>query len=60
MNFRTSFALRKAAQTIQRFIDEALRDLHFCYAYIDDVLDTSTSENEHEQHLHTLFERFSK
>jgi hypothetical protein len=31
---------------MQRFIDEVLRDLEFCYAYIDDVLVDSTSEDE--------------
>ena len=55
-----SFGLRNAAQTFQRFIDEVLRDLDFCYAYIDDVLVASTSEDEHEQHLRTLFQRFSE
>jgi len=53
-----SFGLRNAAQTFQLFIDEVLRDLDFCYAYIDDVLVASASEEEHEQHLHTLFQRF--
>ena len=43
----TSFGLRNGAQTFQRFIDEVLRDLDFCYAYIDDVLVTSTSEEDH-------------
>jgi len=38
-----SFGLRNAAQTFQRFIDKVLRDLDFCYAYIDDVLVASTS-----------------
>ena len=55
-----SFGLRNAAQTFQWFIDEVLRDLDFCYAYIDDVLVASTSEDEHEQHLRTLFQRFSE
>ena len=54
-----SFGLRNAAQTLQRFISEVLRDLDFCYAYIDDVLVTSTLEEEHEQHLHTLFQHFN-
>ena len=30
------FGLRNATQTFQRFIDQVLRDLHFCYAYNDD------------------------
>jgi hypothetical protein len=55
-----SFGLRNAAQTFQRFIDEVLRDLDFCYAYIDDVLVASNSEDERAQHLRTLFQRFSE
>jgi len=43
-----SFGLRNAAQTFQRFIDEVLRDLDFCYAYIDDVPVAPASEEEHE------------
>jgi len=54
------FGLRNSAQTIQLFIDEVLRDLDFCYAYIDDVLVASGSEEEHEHHLHTLFQRFNE
>ena len=42
-----SFGLQNAAQTFQRFIDEVLRDMDFCY-----VLVASTSDEEHEQHLH--------
>jgi len=42
-----SFGLRNAAQTFQRFIDEVLRGLDFCYAYINDILVASTSEREH-------------
>jgi hypothetical protein len=54
-----SFGLRNAAQTFQRFIAEVLRDLDFRYAYIN-VLVASTSEDEHERHLRTLFQRFSE
>ena len=46
-----SFGLRNTSQTFLRFINEVLRDLDFCHAYIDDVLVASTSEEEHEQHL---------
>ena len=34
---RMPFGLHNAAQTFQRFIDYVLRELHFFYAYIDDI-----------------------
>ena len=55
-----SFGLRNGKQIFQRFIDGVLRHLDFCYAYIDDVLVASTSEDEHEKHLRTLLQRFSE
>ena len=54
---RMPFGLRNAAQTFQRFIDQVLRDLPFCYAYIDDILIASSSPEEHQQHLISVFER---
>lgn len=33
-----SFGLRNAVQTFQRFINEVLRSLKFCNAYVDDIL----------------------
>lgn len=54
---RMPFGLCNAAQSFQRFMDEITRDLDFCYVYIDDVLVMSTSEEEHLQHLTSLFER---
>ena len=50
--------LRNAAQTFQRFIDQVLRGLHFCYACIDDVLIASASPQEHQEHLRLVFQRF--
>jgi len=55
-----SFGLRNAAQTFQRFIDEVIRGLDFCYAYIDDILVASKSEEEHLQHLRILFNRLQE
>lgn len=55
-----SFGLRNAAQTFQRFIDEVIRGLDFCYAYIDDILVASTCEEEHRMHLKELFARLQK
>lgn len=54
-----TFGLRNAAQTFQRFIDEVLRDLPFCYGYIDDILVYSETELQHIQHLRQLFQRLS-
>lgn len=51
------FGLRNAAQTFQRFINKVLQGLKFCYAYIDDVLIASTTEDEHEKHLREIFKR---
>ena len=54
---RMPFGLRNAAQTFQRFIDEVLRGLPFCFAYIDDLLVASHDEASHRQHLHQVFTR---
>ena len=45
------FGLRNAGQTFQRFLDQVLRDLDFAYAYIDDILIASTTEEEHLEHV---------
>ncbi len=52
-----TFGLRNAAQTFQRFMDEVLQGLGFCYPYIDDILVASASPEEHLQHLETVFQR---
>ena len=57
---RMPFGLRSAAQTFQRFIDQVLRDFHFCYAYIDDILIASATPKEHQQHLTSVFERLKE
>ena len=57
---RMPFGLRNAAQTFQRFIDKVLQDLGFCYAYIDDVLVASSTMDEYETHLHSVFQRFEE
>ena len=48
---RMPFGLKNAAQTFQRFIDEVVRDLPFCFAYIDDLLIASPDEATHLVHL---------
>lgn len=56
---RMPFELRNAAQTFQRFINEVIHGLDFCYAYIDDILVASTTEEEHE-HLRQLLTRLQE
>ena len=52
--------MRNVAQTFQRFIDQVLHGLHFCYAYIDDLLIASSSPEEHKQHLRLVLERLNE
>ena len=54
---RMPLGLRNAVQSFQRFMDEVLRGLHFCYVYIDDLLVASSSPEEHLQHLRLVLER---
>lgn len=52
-----SFGLRNAGQTFQRFIDDVVRGLDFCFVYLDDILVFSRDTEEHHRHLRLLFER---
>ena len=38
------FLFRTAAQVFQQFIDQVLHDLHFCYAYVDNIFITSANQ----------------
>ena len=49
--------LRNAAQTCQRFVDEITRGLDFVFAYINDFLIASETEEQHCEHLRILFQR---
>ena len=51
------FGLKKAAPTFQRFIDEVLRRLDFAFAYINDILISSSNHEEHQHHLRTIFDK---
>ena len=55
-----TFGLRNAAQTFQRFMDEVLQGLDFCYSHIDDILVASASPEEHLQYLATVFQRLKE
>lgn len=54
-----SFGLWNAIQTFQRFINEVLHGLDFCYAYIDDIIIASTTPEEHREYLQQLFIRLN-
>ena len=54
------FGLQNAAQTFQRFIDEVLCGLLFCYAYLDDLLIASATAEEHKEHLRQTFHRLKE
>ena len=51
------FGLRNAAQTCQRFMDEVLRGLPFVFVYIDDILISSATIEEHYRHLQQVLTR---
>jgi hypothetical protein len=55
-----SFGLRNAAQTFQRLMDDNLRELDLCFAYLDDIPFSSRTLEAHEKHLRTLFDRLQK
>ena len=54
-----TFGLCNAAQTFQRFMNEVIQGLDFCFAYLDDILIASSNEQEHLTHLNILFTRLS-
>ena len=55
-----TFGLRNASQTFQRYINPALSDLDFVFAYIDDILVASSNQEEHEKHLRIVFDRLKQ
>ena len=57
---RMPFGLRNAAQTFQRLMDSALREMPFVFVYLDDILVASSSEKEHQGHLRDLFMRLDQ
>ncbi|XP_075526581.1 uncharacterized protein LOC142558317 [Dermacentor variabilis] len=57
---RMPFGLRNSGQTFQRFINGILHGLDCCHAYLDDLLIASTSPDEHEAHLRSVFQRLAE
>jgi hypothetical protein len=55
-----SFVLRNDDQTFQHFMDDILREIDFCFAYLDDILVFCRSVEEHEQHLRAIFDQLQR
>lgn len=49
------FQLWNTVQTFQRFMDQVIHNLLFCFVYIDGILVLSKSIEEHVEHLRQLF-----
>ena len=56
---RTPFGLKNAAQTFQRLMDTVCNGLDFVFVYLDDILVSSTSAEQHMLHLREVFHRLS-
>ena len=52
-----NIGLHNAGQTFQRYIFQALGDLDFVFAYIDDVLVSSADLEKHKEHFRVVFQR---
>lgn len=52
-----TFGLCNTAQTFQRFIHSGLRNLNFCFVYLDDLLVVFFSESEYLEHFKCIFQR---
>jgi hypothetical protein len=52
-----SFGLRNSVQTFQRFMDDILQGLDFCFVYLDDILVFSRSLEDHKRHIRAIVGR---
>ncbi|RUS87298.1 hypothetical protein EGW08_004978 [Elysia chlorotica] len=50
------FGLKNAAQAFQRLMDGILQNLRCCFVYLDDILVASSSPQEHEADLRSVFQ----
>ena len=56
---RTPFGLKNAAQAFQRLMDTVCSGLEFVFVYLDDILVSSASAEQHKHHLRTVFHRLA-
>ncbi|CAB3383772.1 Hypothetical predicted protein [Cloeon dipterum] len=54
------FGLKNAPATFQRLMDQIFDDLSFVFCYIDDILISSSSPAEHEEHLRKVLHRLDE
>ncbi|CAB3361332.1 Hypothetical predicted protein [Cloeon dipterum] len=54
------FGLKNAPATFQRLMDQIFDDLSFVFCYIDDILISSSSPAEHEEHLRKVLQRLDE
>lgn len=57
---RMQFGLCNASQTFQRFMNRIFGDLDFVVVFVDDICIASASEEEHREHIRTVFERLQQ
>ena len=57
---RMPFGLRNAAQSFQRFVDQVLHGLDFCFVYIDDILIASSDPETHRTHVRLVLQRLQE
>lgn len=57
---RMPFGLRNSAQTFQRYINQLLGDLDFCFPFVDNILIASTNAKEHETHLRIVLQKLQE
>lgn len=56
---RMPFGLKNAGQSFQRLMDGVLRDVPFAYVYLDDILISSKSPEDHHEHLRKVLQLLS-
>ena len=56
---RMPFGLKNAGQAFQRLMDGVLRDVPCTFVYLDDILISSKSPEEHHEHLRQVFQLLS-
>lgn len=54
------FGVRNGAQTFQRFINHVLGEFDFVFLYVDDILISSSNNEDHKRHLRLVLKRLSE